>query len=257
MVKKLFIGKCIESSIYNKGEWQKPWEVLLQMYNVLDATSFYLSLSNTFLSILEISNPVVSDSLLNTAESRTLYRELQDQSSLLFSYYLELCLCTINKKPTDINEKINILTRASNVVRGKETVYQILKSYFPDATITNLLPLNIYEWVKISHVYWLWIHLTCAAITVNEQLSLYEKLFRSLFENIDLYIYCNICKEHFNSMKNESEFHRIMNSDGKTIDEKLIIIHERIRRYQDKRVVSKYSEEDYKTEYRKWIIENL
>lgn len=255
---KIFIGNAVQKSIENQDEWSKSWDTVLELYNTLDGKSFYLSLSFTFLSILEIGHPTIPNFYLNTVESRKTYSDLQHENAFLLSYYLELVIFVIKRSKSTPEERIELYKQTNDVLEKKKSFFNILKTHFPDSTITNILPLNVQEWVKISHVYWLWLHLTAACISINDDNfhNLYGNLLMALFKNIDVFIYCNICKEHFLDMKNSDYFNNIITSNT-PIDEKLIVIHDKIRKNQDKPVILVHKEEDFKNDYRQWVKNNI
>lgn len=87
------------------------------------------------------------------------------------------------------------------------TVYtSVYNNKYNDANATRnkdmkLLPDNIIKtWNNIGPIYWLWFHLTSAKFeNVGDTVS--SSSLKEFFDNIDIFISCAVCRDHFRTMR--------------------------------------------------------
>lgn len=250
---KHFIGYHVDKSINDDKEWSASWSLLKTNIESLSPRSFYLSLSYTFFSILQLVPNNIPLYLLNE-ETRVSYKRLREEYINLFFSYFDTLLFVINGKEISSANKIQLKNDIKDIYNGETCLLHLFTKYFSkENSIQNLLPLNIKEWVKISHVYWLWFHITGAIlITQYPTNKKYETLLLQLFVNLDIYIYCINCRNHFKNLKYDNNFTSIIHSN-KDLDEKIIQIHSIIKANQDKLSLGEdFNQEDYLNDYRTW-----
>lgn len=108
-----------------------------------------------------------------------------------------------------------------------ETLFRLFRDSDRDSNV-DLLPDDMIEaWNHVGPVYWLWFHLTAGKLTYAASPAT-ESVFKEFFNNVDVFISCWSCSQHFVLMRNSETFQTLKRT--LPTDLFLINVHELIRR---------------------------
>lgn len=112
-----------------------------------------------------------------------------------------------------------------------EQLFYIIYNFFDDNQNEKFDPFKllpdeiITTWNHLGPIFWLWFHITASKLKTDSFLSLSLKEF---FNNIDIFISCGTCKQHFQNMR-QSDYYQFMKQNLST-DLFFIEIHQIVRK---------------------------
>ena len=285
---RTFIGSFVQSNVVAENEWEEGWRDLLNVYQTApDKLSFYLSLSYSMLCDLRDSLYLdYSLSFKDFWRHNVPEHNLKDLNDNINSSYLVMLLNylkivhfiahdverTTATTTTNNNNEFDYAKTMATLIRVQKRTLSFRDAFESCALPRKSDPTPFYpcfplrirhpEWVKTSHAIWLWFHLTAAYLVTSTANTARDEIdrLRNLFITLDVFILCEICKQHYQSKK--KTFENILFSsnvgDGEDIDSRLITIHRIVRTTQDKSTKlqkewdSKDGERRFRNEYREW-----
>jgi len=263
-----FIGPTIKSLI--KESNTQMWSLLFDKYATQSYNDFYTNLTYTIYclsfdmhtaNILTYNEKFLKELNLTLDNTEQLYRYQIHFDNMKFQF-LDTAVRVLNDDETIIEKKLKEsyhfqttnLTQQNfdlyhryikdklndeNILKAiqqqKEITIEALchQNIFPNTKLENWIKQvdQINGWQELGPLYWLWFHLSTAALTITKKYKELKKLL-TLFIGIDAFIACSICELHFSKLK--PSIKHIYQKNNKDLCDTLIEIHNLVTQQKTK-----------------------